>query len=90
MEDRHQSHYNSIVDVGEEDSECFSCPSIVDYRETETGDTEVTFSEKKYLKVTVRLTVCRSRNRAIFEVWIEPPYLKEGMDQEQKYRVMIL
>ena len=29
----------------------FTCPSIVDYRETETGDTELTFSDKKYVKV---------------------------------------
>ena len=29
----------------------FTCPSIVDYKETEAGDTEITFSDKKYLKV---------------------------------------
>ena len=29
----------------------FTCPSIVDYRETEAGHTELTFSDKKYMKV---------------------------------------
>ena len=29
----------------------FTCPSIVDHRETEARDTELTFSDKKYLKV---------------------------------------
>ena len=34
----------------------FTCPSIVDYRETEAGDTELTFSDKKYMRV-LTLTV---------------------------------
>ena len=29
----------------------FTCPSIVDYKETEAGDTEISFTDKKYLKV---------------------------------------
>ena len=46
-----QSHYSSHVSsVGEEVSECFSCPSIVDYRETEAGDTEFTFTHQKNMK----------------------------------------
>ena len=31
-------------------SHCFPCPSIVDYQETDSGDTELTFSQKKYMK----------------------------------------
>ena len=51
VEDSRQSHYSSYVSsVGEEVSECFSCPSIVDYRETEVGDTEFTFTHQKNMK----------------------------------------
>ena len=47
------SQLEELEEVVEEVEEIhyFTCPSIVDYRETEAGHTELTFSDKKYMKV---------------------------------------
>ena len=54
LEDRDQllggSQLEELEEVVEE-IHYFTCPSIVDYRETEAGHTELTFSDKKYMKV---------------------------------------
>ena len=53
LEDRDQLLGGSQLEELEEVEEIhyFTCPSIVDYRETEAGHTELTFSDKKYMKV---------------------------------------
>ena len=54
LEDRDQLLGGSQLEELEEEVEeihYFTCPSIVDYRETEAGHTELTFSDKKYMKV---------------------------------------
>ena len=53
LEDRDQLLDESQLEELEEVEEIhyFTCPSIVDYRETEAGHTELTFSDKKYMKV---------------------------------------
>ena len=53
LEERDQLLGGSQLEELEEVEEIhyFTCPSIVDYRETEAGHTELTFSDKKYMKV---------------------------------------
>ena len=54
LEDKDELGENQEVEEVEEVG-YFTCPSIVDHRETEAEDTELTFSDKKYLKVVLGL-----------------------------------
>ena len=51
LEDKDQLGGSSEEVEVVEELHYFTCPSIVDHREREAGDTELTFSDKKYLKV---------------------------------------
>ena len=57
----------------------FSCPSIVTYTETECGDTELTFSDKKYIKdlddlqtELIKLKLRRGKEQDIVQEFIGP------------------